>query len=132
MSTLQLIAIVIVNCFHLDLLASNSNESVELQSVDNARRLYSSCTNETNIDAEGVERILSLIDTDFGGWPILQGESWNESTFDFSNLIFRLRQYNYNILYRVGTDVDEKNSSITDIVVRKSFPIFDHLSLDIM
>lgn len=101
----------------IDLLASTSNESIELQSVANARHLYSSCTNETNIDAEGVERILSLIDTEFGGWPILQGESWNESTFNFSNLIFRLRQYNYNILYRVGTDVDEKNSSITDIVI---------------
>ena len=125
-----MIVIVIVNCLHLDLLASTSNESIELQSVANARHLYSSCTNETNIDAEGVERILLLIDTEFGGWPILQGESWNESTFNFSNLIFRLRQYNYNILYRVGTDVDEKNSSVTDIVVRKSFQMFDHLSFE--
>ena len=99
-------------------MSSTSNESLKFESVANARRLYSSCTNETNIDVEGVDLIRSIINDGLGGWPILEGTLWNESRFDFPQLLLRLRQYNYNILYRIGTDVDEKNSSVTDIIVR--------------
>jgi predicted metalloendopeptidase len=85
--------------------------------VTNARRLYRSCIDEANIEIEGVDPVLSLINKEFGGWPILHGLAWNSSTFDFSNLLLKLRQYNYNIIYKINTETDEKNSSATDIVV---------------
>jgi predicted metalloendopeptidase len=101
----------------IDLLSSPpANETEELQCVMNARLLYDTCVNETKIEDDGIEPILSLI-TEFGGWPILQGASWNNATFNLSTLLLQLRQYNYNIIYRINTDVDEKNSSATDIVV---------------
>ncbi|UJR10830.1 hypothetical protein I4U23_015017 [Adineta vaga] len=102
----------------IDLLSTTSNnEADELHCVTNARRLYSSCVDEATIENEGIHPILSLINTEFGGWPILQGESWNNATFNLSKLLLKLRQYNYNFIYRINTDTDEKNSSISDISV---------------
>ncbi|CAF1039974.1 unnamed protein product, partial [Didymodactylos carnosus] len=89
----------------------------ESESVANARRLYKSCINEAGIEAEGVNPILSLINSEFGGWPILQGPSWDNATFDLSNLLLTLRKYNNNPVYRVGTSTDEKNSTAYDIEV---------------
>jgi hypothetical protein len=104
----------------VDLLSSTSdNETDELKPVINARVLYSSCINEEQIETEGIDPVLTLINKEFGGWPILLGSSWNSSTFNLSNLLLKLRQYNYNIIYRINTDTDEKNSSITDTVVRE-------------
>lgn len=79
--------------------------------------MYNSCVDETKIDEDGIESLLSLINTEFGGCPILQGLSWDSSKFNLSNLLLKLRQYNYNIIYRLQTTIDEKNSSSTAIVV---------------
>ncbi len=76
---------------YVDLLsATSANETDELHSVTNARQLYSSCIDEANIETEGIDPILSLINTEFGGWPILQGSSWDSSTFNLSNQILIL------------------------------------------
>jgi hypothetical protein len=82
----------------------------------NARLFYDTCINETKIEIDGNGPVMSLIN-EFGGWPILQGSSWNSTTFNLSTLLFRLRQYNYNIIFRINSDIDEKNSSATNIVV---------------
>jgi hypothetical protein len=79
--------------------------------------LYNSCIDEAKIDADGIEPILSLLNTELGGWPILQGSSWDSSKFNLTNLLLKLRQYSYNIIYRVHTIIDEKNSSATAVVV---------------
>ena len=102
--------------FLIDLLSSSNNDE-QLESVINAARLYQSCINEENIELDDVEPILYLINNELGGWPILQGTNWNDSSFDLLSLIVKLRRYNYNFLLRVGTETDEKNSSITDITV---------------
>ena len=103
----------------IDLLSvTPSNQTVEPTAIVNARRLYKSCVDEASIDAEGVDPVLSLIETEFGGWPILTGSSWDSSTFDFGELLLNLRKYNYNFYFRVGTATDEKNSSSYDIEVR--------------
>lgn len=102
----------------LDILSSpldtDANDSI---AVNNAQILYKSCINEALIDSDGVEPILSLINTEFGGWPILQGPTWNNSTFDLFTLLKNLQRYNYNIFFRIGTSTDEKNSSNYDIEV---------------
>ena len=94
------------------------NETVEPEPVVNARRLYRSCVNETAIETDGVDAILSLVNTEFGGWPILQGSSWDGSTFNLTKLLIALRKYNNNVIFRVGTSTDEKNSTSYDIEVR--------------
>ena len=81
--------------------------------------MYSSCVDETQIDNEGIKPILSIIQNEFGGWPILEGASWNPSTFNISNVLLKLRQYNYVVIYNINTDIDEKNSSLTDVIVKR-------------
>jgi len=103
---------------HIDLLATTpANETNPLECVKNARILYSSCVDDVQIEKDGVQPILSLVDTEFGGWPILQGSSWNGSTYNLSNLLFKLRQYNYNVIFGINTNIDDQNSSSHVIVV---------------
>ncbi|CAF4151500.1 unnamed protein product, partial [Rotaria sordida] len=55
----------------------------------------------------------------FGGWPMLQGLSWNSSTFNLTNLLFKLHQYNYDFIFSISSEIDEKNSSATTILIRQ-------------
>ncbi|CAF0895927.1 unnamed protein product [Rotaria sordida] len=79
-------------------------DDVSAQSPFNLLRtqLYYNVIDEADIEATGVDPILSLVNTELGGWPILQGSSWSSSTFDLSNLFLKLRKYAYNIIYRIG------------------------------
>ncbi|CAF3718768.1 unnamed protein product [Adineta steineri] len=100
----------------VDLLSSSpSSEIVEAVAVVNARQLYKSCINETAIEADGVDPILSLVNSEFGGWPILIGPLWDPSMFNLTNLLITLRKYNNNMFFRVVTSTDEKNSTSYDI-----------------
>ncbi|CAF4111817.1 unnamed protein product [Rotaria sp. Silwood2] len=96
------------------------NGTAHIPSIINARRLYESCVNETAIESESINALLSFVNTELGGWPILQGSSWNVSSFNFSRLLLKLRQYSHNILYGCGTSADDKNSSVYFIRVYQS------------
>jgi len=69
------------------------------------------------IEKDGVQHILSIVDTEFGGWPILQGSSWNGTSYNLSNLLLHLRRFNYNAVFRINVDIDDQNSSSHVIVV---------------
>lgn len=103
---------------HIDLLSTTpANETNPLKCVQNARILYSTCVDDVQIEKDGIQHVLSLIETDFGGWPILQGSSWSNASFNLSNLLFKLRQHNYNVVFRINTEIDDKNSSSHIIMV---------------
>jgi hypothetical protein len=105
----------------VDLLSTSSpNGTTELDAIVNARRLYNSCIQEDEIEAEGVNTILSLVNTEFGGWPILQGSQWNTTAFNFSQLLIMLNKYNTDVIYIAGTQIDDKNSSAMAIRVRSN------------
>ncbi|CAF1185487.1 unnamed protein product [Rotaria sordida] len=97
-----------------------TNDATEPKAISNARVLYHSCINEENIEKEGIDSILLLINQEFGGWPILQGSSWNASTFNLFNLLLKLRQYSNDIIFSVDTSIDEKNSTEYEIVIGRS------------
>ena len=84
-----------------------------------ARILYKSCVDEAAIEADGIDTIMSLIDSELGGWPVLKGSSWNAAPFDLPNLLLKLRKYNNNFIYRIDTATDEKNSTNYDIEVSR-------------
>lgn len=100
------------------LLSPLPNGTVELKSILHARNMYQSCIDEDAIDAEGVDVILRLVDTEFGGWPILKGSTWDNSKFNFSYLLLKLSEYKYNVFYNIRTEIDEKNSTFRSIRVR--------------
>jgi hypothetical protein len=107
--------------FFADLLSTPStNDTKQMNATSNARRLYNSCINETAIEKAGVDTILSLINRQLGGWPILQGSAWNDSTFNFMQLLLQLYQYRGLIIYAVRLQIYDKNSSIAGIGVRQT------------
>jgi hypothetical protein len=97
-----------------------SNNSNELKSIVNIHRLYNSCIDENMIRKNSIDIILSLINREFGGWPILQGSTWNDSQWNFSRILFKLSEYNTNVFYSIKTNINNKNSSIYAIHVSRS------------
>ena len=81
--------------------------------------MYTSCINEEAIEAQDVDVILSFVNTELAGWPILQGLTWDPSTFDLSRALVKLSQYQNSLFYYVETYIDEKNSSTNCIYVSR-------------
>jgi hypothetical protein len=98
--------------------SSPSDRTKKSKAITSARRLYSSCIDEDSIEMEDVDVIMPMINKELGGWPVLHGSAWDESTFDLNRLMLKLSQYNNYIFYTVNTDADEKNSSVRSIYVR--------------
>ncbi|CAF3300718.1 unnamed protein product [Rotaria socialis] len=90
------------------------------QAVINARRLYASCVNEAALATDGERALLDVVNNELGGWPILQGSSWNEGAFNLTYLMSKLREYNQNVIFGFGTSTDDKNSSINYIRLYQS------------
>jgi neprilysin len=112
----MLLLLFLLTCTDL-LSAMPTSRTVEPNAVINARRLYQSCLNESNIEIDGVEPILDIINNEFGGWPILEGTMWNDATYNLTNLLLQLRKYDNGMIYSVGTATNQENSSIYDIEV---------------
>lgn len=103
----------------LDILTSPlPNDTTRIRAVVNARQLYVSCANEVAIDSSGTGSILSIVNQELGGWPILLGSSWSETSFNITRLMINLRQYSHNLIYSFGTSTDDRNSSVYYIRVR--------------
>jgi hypothetical protein len=105
----------------IDLLStSSSNETKELNAIINARRLYKSCVEQDKLETDDIDTILKLIDNELGGWPVLQGSSWDNSAFNFSQQLIKLNTNSNYIIFLAVTLVDDKNSSIQGIRVRSN------------
>jgi membrane metallo-endopeptidase-like protein 1 len=100
-----------------DILSKPTPNETALNCVKNARNFYSACTNDEQIEKDGVQPFVDLVNTKFGGWPITQGSSWNNSTFNLENLFVQLRVYGYNVIFRIHSNIDEQNSAATNIAV---------------
>lgn len=110
-----------INVLFTDILSSSSSSSSDTKepnAIINARRLYSSCIDEEAIETDGVVALISFINTQFGGWPILQGSAWDNSTFNFVHLLLKMNEYGNKIIYGLGTGIDDKNSSVYSIQVK--------------
>ncbi|CAF4155885.1 unnamed protein product, partial [Adineta steineri] len=101
----------------IDLLSTSTNESIQLNSVINAQHLYNSCIHEEAIEKDGIDGILSVIHTQFNGWPIIEQSNWNESTYNLLDVSVKLSQYNSFPLFYTLTYNDDENSSAQCIYI---------------
>ena len=48
-----------------------------------------------------------------GGWPVLEGDSWNKDIFSWYKMVYRFRDMGYSVDYMVDFSLttDVKNSS---------------------
>ncbi len=50
--------------------------------LEQALRLYRSCMDEDSIDAAGLEPLLKKLE-EMGGWPVVEGDGWEEDKFSW-------------------------------------------------
>eukprot|EP00092_Neocalanus_flemingeri_P037441 GFUD01040769.1.p1 GENE.GFUD01040769.1~~GFUD01040769.1.p1 ORF type:complete len:795 (-),score=190.06 GFUD01040769.1:142-2526(-) len=77
-----------------------------------AKALFQSCMNTDAIEERGLAPLTSVLKR-LGGWPLLEGNSWNKEEFKWYDMVYRFRDLGYSVDYLVDFSVttDLKNSS---------------------
>ena len=57
---------------------------------------------------------------EFGGWPVVVGDSWDESSFEWIEILYKFNRFGYSINFLMSfyVTVDQKNSTarIIDVI----------------
>ncbi|CAH2034230.1 unnamed protein product, partial [Iphiclides podalirius] len=77
-----------------------------------AKTLYQACMNRTAIEARGVTPLLDMLRR-LGGWPVLDGDTWDERSFSWVESVYKFRSAGYSVDYFLdfSISVDVKNST---------------------
>lgn len=96
---------------------TNSSEAAsaprKIGAEQKAKYLYASCMNAEILRERGIEPLMQLLRS-LGGWPVLEGDAWNKSGFDWLQLASKLRLYNNDIFLMqwVGPDIKNSNENV--------------------
>ena len=76
------------------------------------KSLYQSCMNQEKIEERGLVTLKNILNK-LGGWPLLEGENWNQEGFRWFNLVYNFREVGFSVDYLVDFSVtaDLRNSS---------------------
>lgn len=85
------------------------NESKVFQLV---KKMHKSCMNRTAVEAIGLDAFKQII-SNIGGWPVVDGDFWNETAWDWIDAIGKMKQIGLTTNYLLSTSVGAhlKNSS---------------------
>ncbi|XP_045509587.1 neprilysin-2 [Colias croceus] len=77
-----------------------------------AKTLYQACMNRTAIEARGIQPLLDML-RNLGGWPVLDGDNWDERSFSWTDAVYKFRHAGYSVDYFLdfSISVDVKNST---------------------
>ncbi|KAK9875333.1 hypothetical protein WA026_007730 [Henosepilachna vigintioctopunctata] len=81
------------------------------------KQFYQECMNETKIDSDQNHAFLKAI-KDLGGWPLLEGPSWNDSSFDWID--WNVKARNLGLPIREFFSLTRVESSENDTVLQVS------------
>ena len=63
---------------------------------------------------------LEEILNEFGGWPVVVGDNWDESSFEWIEILYKFNRFGYSINFLMSfyVTVDQKNSTarIIDVI----------------
>ncbi|CAH1395389.1 unnamed protein product [Nezara viridula] len=84
----------------------------ELRPITYAKTLYGICMNKSRIEANGEEGVRQLLKT-LGGWPVLEGDSWEDGMFDWRETVYKFRNAGLSVDYIIdfSVSVDYKNTT---------------------
>ncbi|KAF5269286.1 hypothetical protein FQR65_LT02587 [Abscondita terminalis] len=76
------------------------------------KKVYDLCMDTNAIEDKGMERAKELLNS-LGGWPIMLGSKWNQTNFNWTRLVYKLRQqgYKYNHFFTINVEADDRNST---------------------
>ena len=77
-----------------------------------ARNVYKACMDLDKIEEAGLEPLKKML-KEMGGWPVLEGEGWDEESFNWIETVYTFRQHGYSTDYLIDFSIvtDSKNSS---------------------
>lgn len=81
-----------------------------------AKIFYRACTNETQIELEGLAGIRNIFKL-IGGWPTLRGGRWNEDQFRWDDAVHKLRAAGVNVDFFFSVTVDKNKEDETKYVL---------------
>lgn len=82
---------------------------LEVNAEQKAKFLYKSCMNADILEQRKLEPLYRLLES-LGGWPVLDGDKWDASKFDWLELAAKLRLFNNDVLINQWVGPDIKNS----------------------
>lgn len=101
----------------------------EPQPFQLTKNLYKACMNKSAIETDGLTTIKEIL-LKLGGWPALEGDNWDEDSFDWKQAIYNYRETGYSIDYLIdfSVGIDLKNSSrrIIDVSMHSSICLRFH------
>lgn len=77
-----------------------------------ARDTYKACMDTDNIEKIGLQPMKDMLKK-LGGWPVLEGDSWDEENFSWIDTVYKFRENGYSTDYLIDFSIvtDSKNSS---------------------
>ncbi|XP_050430233.1 neprilysin-2 isoform X2 [Adelges cooleyi] len=83
-----------------------------------AKLLYKSCMDKDKIEKQGLGPIKNMLKS-LGGWPVLEGDSWNGSGFTWKDSVYKFRTAGYSVDYfidfSISTDLKNTTSRAIDL-----------------
>ncbi|KAB0803954.1 hypothetical protein PPYR_00924 [Photinus pyralis] len=94
-------------------------------SVKFVKKLYRECMNVAEIENDNLETFKQTLSTVGGGWPLLLGNDWNQTEYDWLNSTYMLRKLGYEFSIFLDLDVrsDPRNATKSIFQVRIPFDL---------
>nr|XP_042904447.1 neprilysin-2-like [Parasteatoda tepidariorum] len=99
------------------LLQKPSDES-EPKSIKMVKDMYNSCLDLDILEKSGSKPLQEVLQK-LGGWPVVEGDKWDGSNFDWMDTLFAFRKhgYDFSILIELSVTIDLKNNAVHTIYV---------------
>jgi len=96
----------------LRMILEHEAEEGESRVFTMARNVYKACMDLDKIEDIGLGPLKDVLHS-MGGWPVLEGESWDEDGFDWVSTVYTFRKNGYSTDYLIDFSIvtDSKNSS---------------------
>jgi len=77
-----------------------------------AKDVYKACMDEELLEEVGLGPLQTMLHS-MGGWPVLEGSSWDEESFSWVETVYKFRRNGYSTDYLIDFSIvtDSKNSS---------------------
>jgi membrane metallo-endopeptidase-like protein 1 len=93
------------------------------------KSIYQACMNTTEIEAHSVEDLKRTL-RGMGGWPVVEGQRWNERGFDWTHTIYEFMKFgfNSNIFFEFNVSPNVSDSSKDTLTLDQPFIVsFDKI-----
>uniref|UniRef100_A0A146LYT5 Neprilysin-2 n=1 Tax=Lygus hesperus TaxID=30085 RepID=A0A146LYT5_LYGHE len=96
----------------LRMIVNSPIEKTDIQPILNAKNMYKLCMNESHIEEVGAEPVKQLLKK-MGGWPVIEGDSWDMGSFSWLNTVYNYRKEGFSVDYLIdfAVSTDSKNNS---------------------